>query len=355
MIYCCCKILPINTYNEKYVMKITKQTFSLLIILLMGTASATSLTQPSKLKTAIIDDFQTISGEVIKDLKVKFRTVGKLDASKSNVVLWPTWFTGTSADVFTTNALENTLNTKGLYIVIVDALGNGVSSSPSNSEQFPEITIRDMVNSQHKLLLEHLKISHLRAIVGISMGGMQAYEWLVSYPNFMDKAITIVSTPKQSSFDILVWQTQAALITHAQNQQQKDIAIKRAYDIFQMNLLTPTEFSKKHAPEDLQKYLTSKYENMMAPNDYLASIQAMIKHDIYKSTDTKVNDIQQKIKAQMLTIVSESDHLVNPMNSIALAKQLMSDVYVLAGNNGHMAAFLQSQEIKKSISSFLAK
>ena len=337
-------------------MKIIKQSLSLLLlVLLINTASASSLTQPSKLETAFLGDFKTTNSGLIKDLKVTYRTIGQLSADKSNVVLWPTWFTGTSEDVFTTNTLDNTLNTKGLYIIIVDALANGVSSSPSNTKQFPEITIRDMVNSQYKLLTEHLQITHLHAIVGISMGGMQAYEWLVSYPHFMDKAITIVSTPKQSAFDILVWQTQAALITSAKNKKQMDVAIRRAYDIFHMNLLTPTAFSQKLTPENVKIYMAGKYQNMMEPSNYLASIRAMIKHDIYKSTDTELKDIQQKIKAELLTIVSASDHLVNPLSSLALAKKLANEVHVLAGNNGHMAAFLQSKEIKQTTALFLAQ
>ena len=337
-------------------MKITQQAILfLLLVLLIGTTSASNLTQPSSLKTAYLGDYRTIKGGVIKNLKITYRTVGKLDADKGNVVLWPTWFTGTSEDLFTMNILDNTLNTKGLYIIIVDALANGVSSSPSNTENFPEITIKDMVNSQYKLLTEHLKINHLHAIMGISMGGMQAYEWLVSYPLFMDKGITIVSTPKQSSFDILVWQTQADLINQAKNKQQMEFALKRAYDILHMNLSTPTGFAQKHAPEEVNKYMAGKYQMMMAPKDYLASIRAMIEHDIYKSTNTEFEDIQQSIKAELLTIVSPSDHLVNPLSSLALAKQLTSDVHLFAGNNGHMAAFLQTEEIKQSVASFLAQ
>jgi homoserine O-acetyltransferase len=69
-------------------------------------------------------------------------------------------------------------------VILVDALGNGLSSSPSNTSNFPDITIHDMVVAEHELLTRKLKISHLYAVMGISMGGMQTFEWLASYPDF---------------------------------------------------------------------------------------------------------------------------------------------------------------------------
>src|SRR5688572_11802331 len=90
------------------------------------------------------------------------------------------------------------------FVVAVDALGNGVSSSPSNSaiqagEKFPRFTIRDMVHSQHELLTRILKLDQVFLVTGSSMGGMQTFEWVVSYPDFMKGAIPIVGTPSQTS------------------------------------------------------------------------------------------------------------------------------------------------------------
>lgn len=93
------------------------------------------------------------------------------------------------------------------HIVAVDALGNGWSSSPSNSDRqpgsrFPEITIRDMVESQ-KRLLDFLGIQSLYAVVGASMGGMQALQWAVSYPDRVDRIAVMTAAARTSRWSQL--------------------------------------------------------------------------------------------------------------------------------------------------------
>ena len=98
-------------------------------------------------------------------------------------------------------------------MVLVDAIGDGISSSPSNSKRqarlaFPEFTIRDMVESEHRLATEVLELTHVHAVMGVSMGGMQVFEWVVAYPDFMDVAIPMVGSPQSTSYDKLLWTSQ---------------------------------------------------------------------------------------------------------------------------------------------------
>lgn len=303
------------------------------------------------LKLANIGDFKTTNGSIIKDCKIGYRTVGELNSDSSNVILWPSWFDGTSESIVKNN-LPLWIDSTGFYIIVVDALADGISSSPSNTVEFPEITIRDMVNSQYELLVNHLKIGHVYAILGISMGGMQVFDWMVAYPDFMDKAIPIIGTPKQSSYDLYVWQTQADLINEAGTDEEGiDLAMRRAYDVCYMNAYTPSYFVNNVKPDEISNW--RNYTNIMNSKDYLAQLIAMIKHDIYKSASSDLESISNIVKTDALIIVSLQDHLVNPVSSIAFAEQLDYPVVELNGDCGHIAVWCEANKIKEATSSFL--
>jgi len=307
-----------------------------------------------ELQLVNIGDFTTTNGRIIEDCKIGYRTVGKLNIDSSNVILWPSWFDGTSENIVKPYNLPKWIDSTRFYIIVVDALTDGISSSPSNTVDFPEVTIRDMVNSQYELLVNYLNIDHLYAVLGISMGGMQVFEWMVAYPDFMDKGIPIIGTPKLSSYDIFVWQTQADLINEAGvNEDDINLAMRRVYDVCYMNCFTPSYFIRKVQPEKMNIWRNKKYNHMMNSKNYLAGLNAMLSHDIYKSVSIDLEDISNVIKADVLIIVSLHDHLVNPASSIAFAKQLDCTLVELTGDCGHIAVWCEANIIKEATSSFL--
>ena len=308
----------------------------------------------SELHLVNIGDFTTTEGNIIKNCKIGYRTVGKLNADKSNVVLWPSWFKGTSVDIVNSGALNNTIDTTGFYMILVDALANGVSSSPSNTPDFPAVSIRDMVNSQYDLLVNYLRIDHIYLVLGMSLGGIQTYEWLVAYPEFMEKAIPITGAPKLSFYDILLIQIQVDLIEEAgSNQKKLDFAIKRAYDIHNLNMYTPSFFARTQSPDSVKVYMNKEYAKMIDPGDYSAAAKAFIQHDIYISSKSDLGEIKDIIKADVLVIVSQQDLIVNPISSIAFSKALNYELLELTGDCGHIAPWCESEKVKKAVSSFL--
>lgn len=89
------------------------------------------------------------------------------------------------------------LDTNKYFIILPDAIGHGQSSRPSagSAGDFPRYTYDDTVRALYQLLIEHLKVDHLRLVTGTSMGGMQSWVWGYTYPNFMDAIMPLASLP----------------------------------------------------------------------------------------------------------------------------------------------------------------
>ncbi len=173
----------------------------------------TGVARAQELRFATLGDFKLENGEVIRDCRIGYRTFGKINAGKTNAILFTTWASGTSDQLRSNVGSDRLIDDSRFYVIAIDALANGVSSSPSNSKRqprmlFPKFTVGDMVRTQHEVLTKVLGLSRLQAVVGISMGGMQVFQWLVSYPDFMDQAISIVGSPQLAPYDLLHWQAQ---------------------------------------------------------------------------------------------------------------------------------------------------
>src|SRR5436309_3602734 len=152
-----------------------------------------------------VGDLKLESGEVIRDFAISYVTHGRLNAKKSNAILMVTAISGNHHRLDFLIGPGKALDTNKYFVVATDAIGNGLTTSPSNSTaqprmSFPKFLIRDMVQSQHRLLTEHLDIGHVVAVVGPSMGGMQALQWGVSHPDFMDSVVAVVRLGRMAAW-----------------------------------------------------------------------------------------------------------------------------------------------------------
>jgi homoserine O-acetyltransferase len=154
-------------------------------------------------------DLKLESGEAIKDFAISYVTHGTLNAKKSNAILMVTAISGNHHRIDFMIGPGKALDPEKYFVICTDAIGNGFSTSPSNSKaqprmRFPKFTIRDMVESQVRLLKEKFGIEHVVAVIGPSMGGMQVLQWGVSHPDFMDALVAMVPLAKTPGWTVAV-------------------------------------------------------------------------------------------------------------------------------------------------------
>jgi homoserine O-acetyltransferase len=327
------------------------------------TLSCNSALAETPLQLAEIGDFTLSSGEVLKNAKIGFRTAGSLNVDKSNVLISPSWHMGTAKSIFDSDYVGSgrTLNTDKYYVIVIDALGNGVSTSPSNStdqpgKQFPELTLGDMVQSQYVLLTQRLGISKLKAIVGLSMGGMQALEWLEQYPDFMDQVVSIEGTPRMTSYDLIQWQTHVNTIAMLQDSGRSDPEIFSL--LMPLNLLTlwtPGYLVENILPEDLENYLAEYLANnaYLESNNYLIQTRAMMRHDALGSAVLEKAGMKAMLHEKLLMIGFDSDHMVNPGPSKELASEAGSSYIEIETDCGHMGTSCEAEKITGLVNDFL--
>jgi homoserine O-acetyltransferase len=319
--------------------------------------------EPAPLHFADLGDLKLENGQVIHDCKLGYRTVGTLNAEKSNAILFPTWFTGNSGDIVGLVGPGKFVDGSRFFVIAVDALGDGVSCSPSNSHaqpgiQFPQFSIRDMVVSEYRLVTETLHLSHLHAVMGQSMGGMQTFQWMVSYPDFFDQAIPIVGSPQLTSYDLMLWKTEEEALRmdpewndgkYTKNPKLEVVAL-----IHDMNLTTP-RFRVEHTTHGdfpaYFKHVATESRTYFDANNWLRQLQAMTGHDIAKGSSLEA--AARQVKAHVLVVSASQDHMVDPIPAIHFADLLKAQRLILDSDCGHLAPGCEMDKVSAAVNRFL--
>src|SRR3984957_6770705 len=171
----------------------------------------------------VIKNFKTESGVTLPEAHVVYGTYGHLNAARDNVILLPSHYMAKLNGYEWLMGPGKALDPGKLFLVTTEMFGNGGSSSPSNTPEpfhgprFPVMTIRDNVEAVHRLLTEDLKVTHLKAVIGFSMGAQQAFQWAVSYPTFEDRVVATSGTAKTYGHGIVRLEGQIAAITAGGN------------------------------------------------------------------------------------------------------------------------------------------
>jgi homoserine O-acetyltransferase len=195
-------------------MKITS--LILTSIFLCGSALAADYPPPTE-GDYTIRDFKFTSGETLPELKIHYRTLGKIDKDANgkvtNAVLIMHGTTGSGAQFVRPEfagelfGKDQPLDATKFFIVLPDGIGHGKSSKPSDGlhAKFPRYGYIDMMKAQYRLLTDGLGANHARLIMGTSMGGMHTWLWGELHPDFMDALMPLASLPTQISGRNRAW------------------------------------------------------------------------------------------------------------------------------------------------------
>lgn len=299
------------------------------------------------------------SGASLSACRVDYRTFGKLSPARDNVVVIPTFFAGRSEDH--QFMLGTYVDTTRHHVIIVDALADGASSSPSNSPAgataFAALTIGDMVDVQHRLLTEVLGFRHVRAVVGISMGGLQTFEWAVRYPTFMDVAVPLFGTPRLTPYDRLIfdtWRSSAEALNRPG--VDPDTAWTQASRLEALFMNTPRlliDSGDAHVTRTVHALAAGYRKGSWSLADYSAQLRAIASHDIAARFDGDMKRAASAVRARMLVVWSPDDILVDPEPPAAFARLVGADSLAVPSACGHAVFWCDAENIGRTVRAFI--
>lgn len=293
-------------------------------------AQTTKPTDHSVKHEYIITNFTTESKIILPEAKIVYGTYGHLNDAHDNAILLPSHYMANYHGYEWLIGPGKALDTTKYFLVATELFGNGRSSSPSNTQEpyhgprFPVMTIRDNVEAVHQLLTQELKINHLTAIIGFSMGAQQAFQWSVSYPTFANKIVATSGTAKTYPHGVVRLEGQIAALTADSDFQNGDYKTppKKGLEAFAV-VWTGWLFSQEWWRRELWKttaptgttfeQILNRYRTNFIPgadaNDLILQMRTWEHHDI--STTKGFNgDMEKAIKSiqvPFLYMPSETD------------------------------------------------
>lgn len=300
------------------------------------------------------------NGETLRGAKLAYRTFGELNASKSNAILVTTWFSGTSKvmeDIYVGG--NHALDPSKYFIIIVDQLGSGLSSSPQNTAapqsmaKFPKLSISDDVTAQYKLIAEHFGIEKLALVVGGSMGGQQVYEWSVAHPDMVERAAPIAATAQISLHQKVFVQSLEEAVTSDPNwnggwyENNFDVrcGLDRLAKIVAILGWSPEFYQEKRwnsvlgmsSLDDFINGVMKAYFEPMDPNVLLCAMHKWQHADVAQHTDGNLSAALKRIKAKTCVMPISHDFFFPPHECEEDRKLITgAEFRVIESKEGHM-------------------
>jgi homoserine O-acetyltransferase len=253
----------------------------------------------------VVHDFRFGSGETLAEVRMHYVTLG-VPGKPAVLVLHGT---GGSSQQFLNDHFAGVLfgpggllDAREHFIVIPDNVGHGKSSKPSDGlrGRFPRYDYDDMIELQHRLLVDGLHIDHLLLVIGTSMGGMHTWMWGERWPRFMDALVPLASAPVQIAGRNRVWRTMAV-----GDLERGDVA--GAIQMLMIATSSPLQWQKSMpARDDADRWLAEQMKTRLAAtdaDDLRYALEASRNYDPSPKLET--------IVAPLLAINS-ADDFVNP-------------------------------------------
>ena len=158
---------------------------------------------PAPTNAVIFDlgDVPLQHGATLRDAFLAYVTYGELNEDRSNVVVIPTWYSSWHDQNDWMIGPDRAIDPSRHFVLVPNMLGNGLSSSPSNTPppydraRFPDVTFSDQIEAKYRLLTEKFSVTSIELVTGSSMGAAQTYQWAVSHPELVKRAAPIVGAP----------------------------------------------------------------------------------------------------------------------------------------------------------------
>jgi len=154
-------------------------------------------------------NFTLQSGETLPEAKLAYKTYGELNTAKDNVIVLPTFYTGSHYRNEGFFGPGRAIDPAHHFVVSINMFGNGLSSSPSNTPApfnaagFPNITLYDNVRAQQQLLSDVFGIDQVALVTGWSMAGCQSYQWAAQYPDMVKAILPFCASAKTAEHNIV--------------------------------------------------------------------------------------------------------------------------------------------------------
>ena len=312
-------------------------------------------TETPGLQIATLTNVELESGERVSNVEIGYRTWGDLNESKSNGILFPSWFTGGGETLETFGYIgPGAIADTGRYFVVaLDSLGNGVSSLPEGP-----VTIGDMVATHYRVVTELLGLEHVAAVMGLSMGGTQTIEWLLRYPDFMDKGVSIAGSPRVTGMDRAAHQPEIDLIAAFGDSSEAEAQLLRLLVGQHVRNIFDADFFNTLDPEGLEAtvdewVVNANTHRFKAPH-WRAQLEAMLSYDAYTDRGSVV-ETAALIQAKVLSVTCAGDACVNSGPQRELAAAIPdAETLELVGPAGHINFYTEMEALTVAVTAFMA-